>query len=60
MQLSPAGVGGRGADVLGHVAVRILDWVLLLLVVVEHVSQDVLRVLQALCHLGVVAVQGLV
>ena len=32
----------------------------LLLVVVKHVSQDVLRVLETLCHLGVIAIKSLV
>ena len=34
-------------------------WVLLL-IVIEHVCQDILGVLQPLCHLGVVAVESLV
>lgn len=33
---------------------------MLLLIIVQHVSKDVFRVLQPLCHFGVVTVQGLV
>lgn len=35
------------------------DWVLLL-IIIEHVGQDVLRVLETLRHLRIVAVEGLV
>lgn len=33
---------------------------MLLLIIVQHVSQNVLCVLQSLCHLGIVAIQCLV